>query len=41
LFDSIDELRWKGPTAEFPALAARLDAAVTDPSGKRSRTVTM
>jgi 5'-3' exonuclease len=41
LFDSIDELRWKGPTAEFPALAARLDAAVTDPSGKRSRAVTM
>ncbi|RXH54227.1 DNA polymerase I 5'-3' exonuclease domain [Granulicella sibirica] len=25
LFDSIEELRWRGPTAEFPALAARLD----------------
>ena len=29
LFDSIDELRWNGPTAAFPALAARLDAAKT------------
>jgi 5'-3' exonuclease len=37
LFDSIDELRWTGPTPAFPALAARLDAAVTDPAGKRVR----
>jgi 5'-3' exonuclease len=29
LFDSVDDLRWCGPTAEFPALAARFDAAVT------------
>ncbi len=29
LFESIDELRWKGPTAAFPPLAARLDAATT------------
>jgi hypothetical protein len=28
LFDSVDALRWKGPTAAFPPLAARLDAAV-------------
>src|SRR5438034_6001118 len=29
LFDDADKLRWKGPTAAFDALAARLDAAVT------------
>jgi 5'-3' exonuclease len=29
LFDSVDDLRWCGPTAEFAALAARFDAAVT------------
>ena len=29
LFESVDELRWKGPTPAFAALAARLDAAVT------------
>jgi len=28
LFDTVEELRWNGPTAEFPILAARLDAAV-------------
>ena len=28
LFDSVEALRWHGPTAAFPALAARLDAAV-------------
>ena len=27
LFNSVDELRWKGPTAAFAALAARIDAA--------------
>jgi len=27
LFDSIDELRWSGPTPEFAALAAQLDGA--------------
>jgi 5'-3' exonuclease len=27
LFDTVDDLRWQGPTAEFPALAARFDAA--------------
>ena len=26
LFDSVDQLEWKGPAPEFPALAARLDA---------------
>jgi 5'-3' exonuclease len=28
LFDSVDDLRWTGPTPEFPPLAARFDAAV-------------
>jgi 5'-3' exonuclease len=27
LFDSVDELRWRGPRPEFEALGARLDAA--------------
>ncbi|HWY56257.1 MAG TPA: 5'-3' exonuclease H3TH domain-containing protein [Terriglobales bacterium] len=31
LFDDIDQLRWNGPTAAFDTLAARLDAAVTEP----------
>jgi 5'-3' exonuclease len=31
LFDSVDALRWDGPTAEFAALAAQLDSAVTQP----------
>jgi len=35
LFESIDELRWKGPTAAFPPLAARLDAATTTPGRPR------
>jgi 5'-3' exonuclease len=29
LFDDVEDLRWKGPTEAFPALAARFDAAVT------------
>ena len=29
LFDSIDDLRWRGPTDAFPALAAEFDRAVT------------
>ena len=29
LFDDVEELRWKGPTPSFPALAARLDTAAT------------
>ena len=29
LFDDVDQLRWKGPTPAFEAIAARLDAAVT------------
>jgi 5'-3' exonuclease len=34
LFDSVDDLRWKGPTAAFPPLAARLDAATTAPASQ-------
>ncbi len=30
LFDSVDELRWQGPTPAFAPLAARFDAAVSD-----------
>ena len=29
LFESVDELRWKGPTPEFAPLAARLDGAAS------------
>jgi 5'-3' exonuclease len=36
LFDSVDELRWNGPKPEFPALAARLDAAVTQPDQRKA-----
>ena len=34
LFDDVESLRWTGPTPEFAALAARLDAAKTE--GRRS-----
>ena len=37
LFDDVDELRWKGPTPAFADLAARLDAAVTEPRRSVSR----
>jgi 5'-3' exonuclease len=39
VFDSVDELLWTGPTPAFAELAARLDAAVTDPesAARRSR----
>jgi 5'-3' exonuclease len=30
LFEKVEQLRWEGPTADFPALAARLDTAVTE-----------
>jgi 5'-3' exonuclease len=32
VFESVDDLRWSGPTPAFPALAAQLDAAVTAPA---------
>ena len=31
LFDSVEELRWTGPTPGFPTLAARFDRAATEP----------
>lgn len=37
LFESIDELRWKGPTPEFAAFGARFDAAVVQPSARFPR----
>jgi 5'-3' exonuclease len=37
LFDDVDELRWKGPTPAFTDIAARLDAAVTEPRRSASR----
>jgi 5'-3' exonuclease len=35
LFESVEELRWKGPMPRFAALAARLDEA--EPGGNRTR----
>jgi 5'-3' exonuclease len=37
LFDNVDRLKWDGPTPEFAALAARLDAAVTEAKRPFSR----
>jgi 5'-3' exonuclease len=37
LFDSVDDLRWQGPTPAFPPLAARFDAAVTEPGRELRR----
>jgi len=35
VFESIDELEWKGPTERFAPLAARFDAATTEEKKKR------
>jgi 5'-3' exonuclease len=37
LFDSVEELRWPGPTPDFPPLAARFDAAVIATPGRGQR----
>ena len=37
LFDSVDELRWKGPTPAFEELGARINAAVSEKSAGRPR----
>lgn len=37
LFDSVDRLKWTGPTPAFQALAQRFDAAITEPAAARSR----
>jgi 5'-3' exonuclease len=39
LFDSVDELRWAGPTREFEEFCARFDAAVVQPANKSPRNV--
>ena len=39
LVESIDELEWKGPTAEFEALAARFQSAVTAAAPRRPKSV--
>ncbi|HYT76964.1 MAG TPA: 5'-3' exonuclease H3TH domain-containing protein [Vicinamibacterales bacterium] len=36
LFDSVDDLRWKGPTRAFAALGAGLDAAIGNVLGRSS-----
>jgi hypothetical protein len=38
LFDDVDRLHWNGPKPEFAALAARLDAAVTETKRPLART---
>jgi 5'-3' exonuclease len=39
LFETVDDLRWNGPSPAFPALATRLDGAVSQPGKNRpSRT---
>ncbi len=35
LFENVDELRWAGPTTEFDAIAAKLDAARVQVTGRR------
>ena len=37
LFDSVEQLAWRGPTPAFEAIGTRLDAAVTEKSRKRPR----
>jgi 5'-3' exonuclease len=37
LFDDVEQLRWDGPTPGFTALAARFDAAKTEPKRPRVR----
>ena len=39
LLEGVDQLEWKGATPAFPSLAARLNAAVTAPTARRSRPV--
>lgn len=38
LFDDVEQLRWNGPSPAFPALAARLDAAVSETRDAPGRT---
>jgi 5'-3' exonuclease len=38
LFDDVDELRWRGPTPAYDAIAAQLDAALTQPRADPRKT---
>ena len=37
VFDAVDELHWQGPTAAFPAMAARFDRAIVVPQAAKQR----
>jgi 5'-3' exonuclease len=37
VFDSVDQLEWKGPTADFAPLAARLDSSVTKGKSRENK----
>jgi 5'-3' exonuclease len=37
LFDDVDQLRWNGPTPALDTLAARFDAAVSEPTRRSNR----
>ncbi len=37
VFDSVDQLEWKGPTPDFAPLAARLDATVTKSKSRETK----
>jgi 5'-3' exonuclease len=37
VFDAVDELRWQGPAAAFPAMAARFDRAIVVPQAAKQR----
>ncbi len=35
LFENVDQLKWNGPTPALDAIAARFDAAITEPKPTR------
>jgi 5'-3' exonuclease len=37
LFEDVDQLRWKGPTAAFDEIGKRLDAAITEKATRKDR----
>jgi len=37
VFGAVDELRWQGPTAAFPSMAARFDRAIVVPQAAKQR----
>ena len=39
VFESVEELRWRGPTPGFPSIASRLDAAITTEAPRLPRRV--